>query len=127
MTIHHFVLLKVFDCPAQLSGAASARSPYRYLVTQMEVFNFKSTDLSEQLPLLSVPLLTVMAVSKKSRSEIFFCVRCEDGHLESVSAVLHKSQRDLRVVRLNMELSITIIQNFKKFCRWLQTQVTNMF
>lgn len=26
MAIHHFVLLKVFDCPAQLSGAASARS-----------------------------------------------------------------------------------------------------
>lgn len=26
MAIHHFVLLKVFDCPAQLSGAASACS-----------------------------------------------------------------------------------------------------
>ncbi|TNN83245.1 hypothetical protein EYF80_006578 [Liparis tanakae] len=26
-----------------------------YLVTQMEVFNFKSTDLGERLPLLSVP------------------------------------------------------------------------
>lgn len=26
MAVHHFVLLKVFDCPAQLSGAASAGS-----------------------------------------------------------------------------------------------------
>ncbi|KAI4816400.1 hypothetical protein KUCAC02_008727, partial [Chaenocephalus aceratus] len=44
-----------------------------YLVTQMEVFSFKSTDLSEQLP-----LLTVMALN---------------------------TERDLRIVLLNTELS----------------------
>ena len=88
MAIHHFVLLKVFDCPAQLSG--SCLCSLCYLVTQMEVFNFKSTDLSEQLPLLSVSLQTVMAVSK-SRSEMCVVfVRCKDGHLECGSAVLHR-------------------------------------
>lgn len=91
VAIHHFVLLKVFDCPAQLRGAASAR--FCYLVTQMEVFNFKSRDLSEQPRLLlSVPLQTVMAVKQKSRSEMCGFVRCEDGHLESASAAHQKSE-----------------------------------
>lgn len=91
VAIHHFVLLKVFDCPAQLRGAASAR--FCYLVTQMEVFNFKSRDLSEQPRLLlSVPLQTVMAVKQKSRSEMCGFVRCEDGHLESASAAPQKSE-----------------------------------
>lgn len=63
----------------------------RYLVTQMEVFNFKSTDLSEQLPLLSVPLQTVMAVGK-SRSEMCGFVHCKDGHLECGSAALHEQK-----------------------------------
>ena len=73
VAIHHFVLLKVFDCPAQLRGAASAR--FCYLVTQMEVFNFKSRDLSEQPRLLlSVPLQTVMAVKQKKKKKAE--VRC---------------------------------------------------
>ncbi|CAB1426465.1 unnamed protein product [Pleuronectes platessa] len=59
LAIHHFVLLKVFDCPAQLSGAVASLHSLCYLVTQMEVFKFRSTDLSEQLPLLSVPLQNV--------------------------------------------------------------------
>lgn len=64
--IHHFVLLKVFECPA------AAAACFCYLVTQMEVFNFKSTDLNEQLPLLPVPLQTVTAEAEV-RCVVFVC------------------------------------------------------
>lgn len=49
----------------------------------MEVFNFKSADLSKLLPLLSVPLHAVIAVSEKSRSEKCGFVNCKDGLLRT--------------------------------------------
>lgn len=62
-----------------------------YLVSQMEVFNFKSTDLSELLPLLLVPVWTVMTVGQ-SRSEICGLAFSEEGHLNCVYHDLQKNE-----------------------------------
>lgn len=67
MTIHHFVLLKVFDCPAQQSGAACLA----ILLHRWKCLTLR--DLSEQLPLLPVPLQIVMTGCRKQKWDVGFC------------------------------------------------------
>lgn len=83
--IHHFVLLKVFECPAQWCGAASAILLHRWKCLTLRLQTWGSSFL---------PLQTIMAVSK-SRSEmcglrVFFLAHCKDGLLKWGSIVLHK-------------------------------------
>lgn len=62
-----------------------------YLVTQMEVFNFKTADLREQLP----PSADYHGSQQKQKWDVwvlgfFFLAHCKDGLLEWGSIVLHK-------------------------------------
>lgn len=100
-----------------LSSSAEWSCSLCYLVTQMEVFNFKSTDLSEQLPLCR---LSWQSAKAEVRCVVLFTAKMA---AYSAALLFFTSLRDLLIVLLNMELSNNpVMQNFSMFCvnlcRW---------